>query len=144
MALKIGNIIKFLSIDDFTGKEVELTGSIIGDFLKVRDTYPIECAEIHEGTFLVRETEGHSNRLFVVNDYEIVSGDNQKEEEVTSKPELRLIGLDGNAFAILGKAKRVAKEAGWDKEKIDKFLKEATAGNYDHLIQTCMRYFDVC
>jgi len=39
------------------------------------------------------------------------------EEE---KPELRLIGEDGNIFNILGLATREAKRAGWSKEKIEK------------------------
>ncbi len=140
--LKTGEIIKFLAIDDFTGKKTELIGKILGDFVKVREFYPVECGEAREGCFLVKET-GRSNRLFVVNDYEIISGDNQKEEAVTSKPELKLVGLDGNAFFILGRAKRVAEVAGWSKDKIECFLTEAKSGNYDNLLATCMKYFDV-
>lgn len=64
------------------------------------------------------------------------------QNEIT-KPELKLVGTDGNAFFILGKSKRVAREAGWSEEKIDVFMKEAKSGNYDHLLQTCMKYFDV-
>jgi len=44
--LKTGNIVDFLSIDEFTGKEVKLTGKILGDYLAVRKQFPIECAEI--------------------------------------------------------------------------------------------------
>lgn len=60
-----------------------------------------------------------------------------------NKPTLELIGEDGNAFFILGKASKVAKKAGWDEEKLDEFKKEAMSGDYDHLLQTCMEYFDV-
>lgn len=60
-----------------------------------------------------------------------------------SKPELELSGQDGNAFFILGKAARAARRAGWSKEKIEKFQKEATSGDYDNVLQTCMKYFDV-
>jgi hypothetical protein len=60
-----------------------------------------------------------------------------------SKPKLKLVGEDGNAFAILGRAFSVARKAGWSKEKISQFQKEATSGNYDHLLQTCMKYFEV-
>ena len=45
----------------------------------------------------------------------------------TSKPELRLIGEDGNAFAILGRAKRALKEAGREDE-FDEFMAQATSG----------------
>jgi len=59
------------------------------------------------------------------------------------KPRLKLIGKDGNAFNLLGLAKRDAKRAGWPQEKVNAFMKEATSGDYDHLLQTCMKYFDV-
>lgn len=60
-----------------------------------------------------------------------------------SKPELKLVGEDGNVFFILGKAVREAKRAGWSIEKIEKFKKEAMSGDYDHALQTCMDYFEV-
>jgi hypothetical protein len=59
------------------------------------------------------------------------------------KPKLMLTGGDGNAFSILGRAKRAAKEAGWSDEKIRAFIQEATGGDYDHLVQVVMREFDV-
>ena len=60
-----------------------------------------------------------------------------------SKPRLKLIGEDGNVFFILGKATREARRAGWSKEKIEKFQKEAMSSDYDHALQTCMDYFEV-
>jgi hypothetical protein len=60
-----------------------------------------------------------------------------------TKPKLALIEEDGNAFAILGRAREVARKAGWDKTQIDKFMGEAASGDYDHLLQTCMKYFEV-
>lgn len=59
------------------------------------------------------------------------------------KPKLQLTGQDGNAFNILGLATKAARTAGWPKEKIDKFTAKAMAGNYDELLQTCMKFFDV-
>ena len=56
------------------------------------------------------------------------------------KPELKIVGEDGNAFAILGKAMKVAKENDMDWEQIKA---EATSGDYDHLLQVMMKYFDV-
>lgn len=64
-------------------------------------------------------------------------------ERRDKRPKLKLVGQDGNAFNILGLAKRDAKKAGWSKEKLDQFMKEAVSGNYDHLLQTCVKYFDV-
>lgn len=60
-----------------------------------------------------------------------------------TQPILKIIGEDGNAFAILGKAQRVARQAGWPQDKIDQVLNEAKAGDYDHLLQTMMENFDV-
>lgn len=59
------------------------------------------------------------------------------------KPELRLVGEDGNVFFILGKAVRVARQEGWSEEKIEEFKKKAMSGDYDNALQTCMEYFDV-
>jgi hypothetical protein len=42
---------------------------------------------------------------------------------------------------ILGLCQRAAKDANLPKEEIDAFYKEATGGDYDHLIQTAMRWF---
>jgi len=60
-----------------------------------------------------------------------------------SKPELELVGKDGNVFSIIGRALRVAKREGWDKEKIEKFTDEVTSGDYTRALRVCMDYFDV-
>jgi len=59
------------------------------------------------------------------------------------KPALKLIGTDGNAFAILGKAFRAAREAGWSRERFEEFKTRATSGNYDHLLAVTQEFFDV-
>lgn len=59
------------------------------------------------------------------------------------KPKLQLVGQDGNCFNLLGLAKKAAREADWPGEKWLAFFEEAISGDYDHLLQTCMEYFDV-
>jgi hypothetical protein len=59
------------------------------------------------------------------------------------KPPLKLIGRDGNAFAILGQASHAAKKACWSKERWAKVRAEATSGDYNHLLQTLMQHFEV-
>lgn len=54
-----------------------------------------------------------------------------------------LTGINGNAFSILGACRKAAERARLPQEEIDTFYLEATSGDYDHLIQTCMRWFDV-
>lgn len=49
---------------------------------------------------------------------------------------------DGNAFAILGAAQSAMRKAGRTSEW-DSILAEATAGDYDHLLRTMMKHFDV-
>ena len=63
--------------------------------------------------------------------------------EPCDKPVLSLIGADGNAFYLLGKAQQVARKAGWSEHKVTKFMLEAKAGDYDHLLRTLMKYFEV-
>ena len=59
------------------------------------------------------------------------------------KPKVKLLGKDGNAFSILGLCQRAARKDNWPQEKIDKFLEEAKAGDYNHLLQTAEKYFDI-
>ena len=59
------------------------------------------------------------------------------------RPCVRLIGTDGNAFAVLGRVFHSLPEAGWSQHEIDSFKAEATAGDYDHLLRTVMKYVDV-
>ena len=49
---------------------------------------------------------------------------------------MRLVGEDGNSFAILGRFQRAAKAAGWIREEIKAVMDEATSGDYDHLLAT--------
>jgi nucleoside diphosphate kinase len=56
---------------------------------------------------------------------------------------VKLVGENGNAFMVLGLCVRAAKKAGLTKEQIDEFQKEATSGDYDHLLCTCTKWFDV-
>jgi len=56
---------------------------------------------------------------------------------------VQLVGQDGNAFVILGLCQRAAKKAGLPETEIESFMTEAQSGNYDHLLATCMEWFDV-
>ena len=60
-----------------------------------------------------------------------------------SKPTVKLIGQDGNAFSIMGRVKKALMQAGADKEYIDKYLKESTVGDYSYLLAVSMEYVNV-
>ena len=55
---------------------------------------------------------------------------------------VQLTGEDGNAFAILGRTTRALRQAGLAQDEIDQYYAEATSGDYDHLLQTTMRWVD--
>ena len=56
---------------------------------------------------------------------------------------VRLINEDGNAFHILGKVRAALRRAGESQEFIEAFTKEATSGNYNHLLATVMEVVEV-
>ena len=56
---------------------------------------------------------------------------------------VELVGQNGNAFNILGICLRAMREADLPQEERDAFEKEATSGNYDHLLATCVKWFNV-
>lgn len=55
---------------------------------------------------------------------------------------VQLTGEDGNAFAILGRVRRAISKSNHP-ELVEPFMQEATSGDYDNLLQTCMRYVTV-
>jgi len=54
-----------------------------------------------------------------------------------------LTGEDGNAVAILGRVSRALRQAGVSQAERDAFTQEATAGDYDQLLQVVMQWVDV-
>ena len=60
-----------------------------------------------------------------------------------TKPTVKLVGEDGNAFSIMGRVKKALRRAGADQEYIDRYLNAATSGDYDHLLVVSMGYVDV-
>jgi hypothetical protein len=64
---------------------------------------------------------------------------NPKHPDIT----VELAGHDGNAFTVLGRCCKAARDAGLSEDEIVTFVAEATVGDYDHLLQIAMRWFDV-
>ena len=62
--------------------------------------------------------------------------------KIDEKPRLKLIGEDGNAFFIIGRAQREGKKF-YGPEKWAEIRNEAMSGDYDHVLQTMMKYFEV-
>lgn len=49
---------------------------------------------------------------------------------------LDLVGVNGNAFMIMGVFQQQAKREGWTQEEIDLVLTEAKSRDYNHLLAT--------
>ena len=59
------------------------------------------------------------------------------------KPQVKLVGENGNAFLILGKCVEAMRKAKCSKDHIAKFQEEAMSGDYDNLLRTAMYYCDI-
>lgn len=61
-----------------------------------------------------------------------------------NKKKYSLIGVDGNAFNIMGYVRRAMKEAGFTREEIEAYTKDATSGDYNHLLVVSIDIIDRC
>jgi hypothetical protein len=59
------------------------------------------------------------------------------------KVKLNLVGIDSNAFAIMGTFRSQARREHWTQEEIDEVLTEARNGDYSHLLCTIMDHCDM-
>jgi hypothetical protein len=56
---------------------------------------------------------------------------------------VRLVGRDGNCFAILGTVRNALAAAGVDAATRTEFMTEAMSGDYNHLLSVCMAWVEV-
>lgn len=61
-----------------------------------------------------------------------------------NKKEYCLIGVDGNAFNVMGYVRRAMKETGFTREEIEAYTKDATSGDYNHLLVVSIDMIDKC
>lgn len=59
---------------------------------------------------------------------------------INKKITLQLVGIDGNAFSLMGAFQTQARKEKWTKEEIDAVLNEAMSGDYDHLLSTLAQH----
>ena len=67
----------------------------------------------------------------------------QEDEPQLPRPRVKLIGRDGNSFFILGACNKAATKAGWTHDQWIAFRAEATSRDYNHLLATVIRHFDI-
>lgn len=56
---------------------------------------------------------------------------------------VKLVGKDGNAWAIMGNVSRALKKAGATQAEIDEYTKQSMSGDYNHLLRTAMEWVNV-
>ncbi len=57
--------------------------------------------------------------------------------------EVKILGNDGNAFAIMGAISTALRKAGVSKDEISQYTKESMSGDYENLLRTAMRWVSV-
>lgn len=55
-----------------------------------------------------------------------------------------LVGVDGNAYSVMGYTSNAMKREGFSKEDRDKMMADATSGDYNNLICVCSDWIDKC
>lgn len=53
-----------------------------------------------------------------------------------------LVGVDGNAYSVMGYTARAMRRAGFTKDDIDQMHEDAMSGDYNNLICVCDRWID--
>jgi hypothetical protein len=73
------------------------------------------------------------------------SGEEFLEDPSAKYPQIsvKLIGEDGNVYAILGRVRRAMVSARVPQNEIDAFFAEATSGDYYAALATCQRWVSV-
>lgn len=62
------------------------------------------------------------------------------ENLVGKKVKMNLVGLDGNAFSLMGSFSGNARRQGWSKEEINLVLEKCMSGDYDNLLSTLVEH----
>ncbi len=70
------------------------------------------------------------------------------KKEVMCEPKypdihVQLSGEDCNVFSVMGVVTKKMRREGISPEEINEFRDQAMAGDYDHLLRTCMKWVSV-
>lgn len=66
----------------------------------------------------------------------------QERSDPPVRARMSLVGIDGNAFAVLGAVRQGLRRAGATPEQMKQFMDEAMSGDYDALLAAAMRWTD--
>ena len=55
-----------------------------------------------------------------------------------------LVGIDGNAFSVMGYVRNAMRAEGFSREEIEDYTKDATSSDYNHLLAVSCDMVDKC
>lgn len=64
------------------------------------------------------------------------------KRNLTKKEKYSLVGINGNAFSIMGYVRESLRKEGL-KDKIEEYTQKATAKDYNHLIAVSLEYIEL-
>lgn len=67
---------------------------------------------------------------------------NSKLKSSKRKKKYNLVGVDGNAFMVMGYVRRALIESGHG-DKVAEYFAKAKSGNYDNLVAVSLDYIDI-
>ena len=77
------------------------------------------------------------------NELKIPKRENQMCKPKYPEIEVDLVGNDGNAYVIIARVSNALRRANVPDKEIIEFKIEAKSGDYNHLLQTCMKWVEV-
>lgn len=61
-----------------------------------------------------------------------------------AKQKYNLVGIDGNAYSVMGYVQNAMREQGYTKAERDEYLHDAMSDDYNHLLCVSMDYIEMC
>lgn len=61
-----------------------------------------------------------------------------------ARKKYNLVGVDGNAYAVMGYVANAMRESGFTREEIAEYRKDAMSSDYSHLISVSCDMVDEC
>lgn len=104
---------------------------------KFYDLFDSEMEHIFKDLFL--NWLNHWNEDCSLNEF----NKQEKKPDMIKKPKLKLIGTDGNAFAIIAKLSDCLRHNGYNPEQVKAIQKECMSGDYNNVIVTACKYCEV-
>ena len=59
---------------------------------------------------------------------------------IEKRVKMTLVGLDGNAFSLMGAFRKNAKRQNWSEDEIKVVIDKCMSGDYDNLLSTLIEY----